>query len=118
MNFNISARGIELTDALRARVERRLRFALGRFADRIERVRVLVSHETGPKGGHNDNCYRIQVAVHGRLPSVRIEQADSNVEAVVDWAADRVGRAVARKLDRAVALPEKPGRSEPRKDWS
>ena len=118
MNFEISARGIELTDALRARVERRLRFALGDFEDRINRVRVVFWIETGQKRGHNDNCCRIQIAVRGRLAGVLIEQADSNVEAIVDWAADRVGRAVARRLDRDIALLEKPGRSEPRKDRS
>ena len=103
---------------MRARVERSFRFALGRFSDRIERVRVVFSDETGQSARHDHNCCRIQVAVHGRLPAVCIEQADFNFEAVVDWAAERVGRAVARRLDSTMALPRKPGRPYPREDRS
>jgi ribosome-associated translation inhibitor RaiA len=117
MNFEISARNIELTNTLRDRVERRFRFVLGRFSDRIERVRVVFSAETGPAGGEDDNCCRIEVDVHGQLPPIRIEWVDSNFEVVVDWVVDRVGRAVARTFDPAMALPRKPGRSKPRKDW-
>jgi hypothetical protein len=74
--------------------------------------------ETGQNDSPDDNGCSILVAVHGQLPAILIEHVDSNFEAVVDWAADRVGRAVARELDRGIALPESPGRSEPRKDRS
>ena len=118
MNLEISARGIALTYTLRARVERRFRFALGRFADRIERVRVVLSPETGPSSGRDHNSYRIQVAVHGQLPTVRFEQTDFHIGAMVDWAADRVAHAVARRLDPALAMPQKLERSDPREDRS
>ena len=103
MHFEITAEGVQLTDVLCDRVERRLRFTLGRFGDRVERVHVVLSNERSPGGGPEDRCWRFRIAVRGRLPAMLIEQVDSNVEVVIDGAVDRISRAVARRLDPLVA---------------
>ena len=52
MQLEVSANGVDLTEAIRGYVERRIRFALGSFAGRVERVYVRLADENGPKGGH------------------------------------------------------------------
>lgn len=39
------------SDALRQYVERRLRFALGRFAHRLDQLQVRLEDVNGPRGG-------------------------------------------------------------------
>ncbi len=99
METHIVGREFTLTGAMRAHVHRRLGFALGRFSDRIQRVRVVLGDENGPKGGLDKTC-RVRVDLRG-LGEVIVEQADSDVYAAIDRAADRVGRTVARQIDRA-----------------
>ena len=98
METHIVGREFTLTGAIRAHVRRRLGFALGRFSDRIQVVRVMLGDENGPKGGLDKTC-RVRVDVRGQ-GEVIVEQVDSNAYAAIDRAADRVGRTVARQLDR------------------
>ena len=100
MRIEMTARGVGLTAATRGHVERRLYFALGRFADRVSQVHVRLADVNGPKGGVDKSC-RIRVRLFG-LPTVVVEQMDSDLNAAIDRSADRIGRAVARKLDRAL----------------
>jgi len=81
----------------RTRAERRLDFALGRFANRIRSVRLVLTDQNGPRGGL-DKLRRVEV--RGTGWSVHIEDIDADAGVVVDRTADRAGRSVARKLDR------------------
>jgi ribosome-associated translation inhibitor RaiA len=87
---------VDHVDAFRAYLERRIRFALGRFSRSIRRVRLRVSH--GVRGGVSTEV-RITI---GLLPSGRIvliERA-SDLHAAIDRVVDRSARTIARRLDR------------------
>jgi putative sigma-54 modulation protein len=97
MKIRIQGRNVELTEILRARTERRLGFALGRFADRIGRVILRFSDTNGHRGGMDKRC---QIDVGLRPRSVRVEHTDVDVFVALDGAADRASRSVARALER------------------
>ena len=98
MNIHIQARSFALTDSLREYIERRLRFALGWADDRLRQISVRLSDENGPRGG-KDKCCRIQITFPG-APSVVIEDTETDLYVAIDRASDRIGRSVARRLDR------------------
>ena len=56
MKFGIQGRHIELTAALLAHVERRLRFALSRFGQKIRLAAVQLADLNGPRGGLDKQC--------------------------------------------------------------
>ncbi len=96
MNIQIRERNVDVTNVLRAHVERRLAFALSRFGDRVDRVLVRFS-ESGHGGGADKRC---QINVGLRPQVVRVEDIDLDLFAAVDHAANRVSRSVARALER------------------
>jgi len=93
---------IELTEDVRTRADQSLRFALGRFSPRIERVILRLTDLNGPRGGVDERC-RIEVRLR---PSggLLVEDGDSSPSAAINRAADRAARAVRRRLDRERAL--------------
>ncbi len=98
MRIDIKGSGFSLTTALLDHTERRLRFALIRSSDRIVRVAVLVGDSNGPRGGEDKFC-RIQVHLK-RAPQVLIEDIGAELYAVIDRAAERAGRNVAKRVER------------------
>ncbi|MEY3457856.1 MAG: hypothetical protein RL215_1013, partial [Planctomycetota bacterium] len=100
MELRISHDGLRLTDEQREFCERRLRFALSRFALRVERVEAVFSDVNGPKGGPDMLCC-LQVGLRG-AEDVLVRDAGESVEAVMAGAADRAARTVARRLQRRV----------------
>ncbi len=98
MQVDIRTGKIEVNEALRAHVDHRLRFALGRFGERIVKVKVRFEDANGARGGVDKQC---QIAVALR-PSgnVMVEDIDTDLHAVVDRAVDRAARAVDRDLQR------------------
>ena len=99
MRIHVSARGVSVSADLMNRIERRVRFALGRFSSRIARVRVRLIDINGPKGGIDTRC-TIQVEIPGQT-SLYIHETQVDAEVAVDLATDRAGRAVARRTERA-----------------
>ena len=87
-------------------IERRLRFALARFGNRVERVVVFLQDRNGPKGGIDKVC-RILAKVQG-CGSVMAAVADADWTAAVDRATTRIGHTVARQVDR---IRDRSGRS-------
>ena len=104
MQIQIRERHVEVTEVLRAHVERRLGFGLARFGARIGRVIVRLSDTNGHRGGVDKRC---QIDV-GLRPSgrVRSEDTDADLGVAVNRATDRVARAVARVLERERAWDE------------
>jgi hypothetical protein len=51
MQIDIKARDFPLTEALRTHAERRLRLALTRCSDYIQRVVMRLCDDNGPRGG-------------------------------------------------------------------
>jgi len=84
-----------------------LRFVLTRHSDRIQRVVVRLGDENGPRGGVDRFC-RIQVHLLD-APVAVIDDLGADLYAVIDRAADRVGRVVVKHLDRS-RIERRPGR--------
>lgn len=95
MNIHIRNSSVAVTESLRAHVERRLGLALGRFGAEIGRVVVSFADTDGTEGAATKMCH-----VTLALPrSLHITEADADVFAAVDRAADRAARSVARRLE-------------------
>lgn len=98
MHLEIRAGNVELADAMLLHLERRLRFALGRFGDRIRKVTVRLKDLDGPKGGTDQQC-RISLDLIPKGKLILNEQS-ADVIVAMDRAADRVGQAMARRIHR------------------
>lgn len=85
--------------ALAAHAERALRFALTRFTDAVDRIRVRMVDENGPRGGIDQRC-TIRVSLR-RGGIVLVTGLGSDARAVIDQVASRVARTLARRLARA-----------------
>lgn len=114
MNLDIHSLGFATTDALAARIRRRLGFALARHGAQVRRVAVRVGDENGPRGGIDKYC-RIHVHLVG-APVATVEDVGADLYAVIDRAADRVGRVVTKHLDRAQSAGRPARRSAARLD--
>ncbi len=85
----------DLSEAFKSYVERRLRFALGRFGGRVGQVTVRIGGD-----GPAENRCRISTEV---LPfgRVAVEESDPDLFAAIDRATGRIGRLFGRELERA-----------------
>lgn len=99
MTLSIRSRGMTLTPELLDHVERRMRFALSRFGDRLHWVAVRVEERNRPRGGVDQRC-TIQLRVARSRPLL-VEAVDSNLYAAIVRAAARAGRTTARAIERA-----------------
>jgi putative sigma-54 modulation protein len=102
MQIDIQTRNFDLTNALRSYAERRLRFALTRADNCIQRIIVRLSDVNGPKGGNDKQCH-VQVMLSG-LPDVVVQDIEADLYFAIDRAANRAGRTVMRKLGRQQTL--------------
>lgn len=98
--MRVSVRGnrIKVGPDLREEVERRVYFALGRFADVIRKVEVSVADVNGPRGGI-DKSSRIVVLLKP-AEEVVAEATDVTVMAAIDRTCYRVKRLVGRAVER------------------
>ncbi|MFO0973439.1 MAG: ribosome-associated translation inhibitor RaiA [Phycisphaerae bacterium] len=98
MNVQIAGRKVVVDDELRDHVNRRLKFAIGRFTKRVAEVRVALSDVNGPKGGPDKRC-RITLEI---IPSggLMAEETQADLFAAVSGAAERVKHALKRELER------------------
>ena len=95
MNIRIHGGNIEVTKTLRAHIERRVGLALGRFGEQIGPVEVRFCDTPGANGKVEKECHIIV----GLLRSLRVAEADADLYAALDRAADRAARSVARELE-------------------
>lgn len=102
-NIELRSWNIPISDPLREHVERRLDFALRRFAQYVQRITVRLVDINGPKGGPDKRC-RIVVEL---LPAqtLIVEALDSDAYAAVSQAAIRMDEKVARVLTRRRPRP-------------
>jgi putative sigma-54 modulation protein len=99
MKFGIRGRHIDLTELLLAHVERRLRFALSRFGQKIRQAAVQLTDLNGPRGGFDKQCkVTVTLSPSGKVIVMAI---DADLHTAIDRAADRLERSVTRKLERA-----------------
>jgi ribosome hibernation promoting factor len=94
MRVQMQITGTDVAEALKAYVERRLRFALDRFGSRVGEITIRIGTE-----GRLDRRCRISVEV---LPfgKVSVEESDPNLFTAIDRAAGSVGRQFGRELER------------------
>ena len=98
MDLSIKGHNLDLSDALKAYTERRLRFSLGGFAKKLESVEVRLSDINGPRGGIDKSC--AITAILRQLGVVFARAEGANAYSTVDCAASRVRSALARRLNR------------------
>lgn len=98
VKLELRSRGIAVDRTLTEHVEKRLRGALGRFAHRVERVRVQLVDLNGPKGGEDIRCHiQARLAPRGTLV---IEETRADPFAAVARASARIRGALVRRLGR------------------
>jgi hypothetical protein len=94
MDLELRIGNADWDEILRSYIERRLKFALGRFGDRVGQVVV----RTDTKGPLTHTC-RISGEI---LPfgHVEVKESDNDFFSGIDRAAGRIGRMFGRKLSR------------------
>ena len=108
MKVEVSGNGIAVTPDLREYARHRLHFLLGRFASRIERVRVRLVDVNGPRGGIDTHC-RVQVLGKGINGLVAAALA-VNPETAINEATVRLRRVVRREIERVEERRREPRR--------
>lgn len=98
MKVGIIVRGIALTDAIRDYANRRLSTALGRYRQALQSVQLRLTDVNGPRGGIDKHCV-IEVRAAALIPVV-VRQRHSDLYTAIDRAAERMDRAVAKRLAR------------------
>ncbi len=96
-DVDVRVRGFELTDAMRAHVERRCAFALARFGGDLTLLQVRVEDVNGPRGGADKRVALL--ARSRRTGELRVHVVDVDFYVAIDRIVERAGRA----LDRAHA---------------
>ena len=85
------------TESVVAHVMARISAAVGRFDDRVGRVRVRLEDVNGPKGGKDKRC-TVDVAM-ARGGHVIIRELSEDLYAAITGAAHRVKAVVSRKVE-------------------
>jgi putative sigma-54 modulation protein len=94
MRLELNIRGLSGTNRLDEAIDRRLRFALGRFSSRLRDVRADVGDLNGPRGGVDKYCLISVRTEEGH--QLRARAVEQNVSGAIDRAADRISRIVSR----------------------
>lgn len=98
MRLSIFSHGMELNAEMRAYLERRLMFAVSRFASKIERIEAGLIDVNGERAGGVDKRCRIVAKVTG-VGRLVVQDDDAEVLPLIDRTADRLGRLIQRKLE-------------------
>ncbi len=109
MQVEIQNSGRATDDDFRPLAERRVAFALGRFATRIRQLRVRIADANGPRGGVDMQCM-----LHARLApagEVVVQVIDETPEMALSRALDRLARRVADDAQRRRETHRRPRRS-------
>ena len=100
MRLSVSGDRVNVDPLLREYIDRHLYFALGRFGPAIDHVDIRLGDTNGPRGGVDKRC-RIVVRLRAAdSTSIAIDDVDKSLHAAIARATARVGRTVARTLDR------------------
>jgi putative sigma-54 modulation protein len=102
MQIQISGREIKPSSRLREHIQRRLTFALQRFAQHIRKLHVQVRDLNGPRGGVDKSCQLKIFLISGatRVLEERAPNAYLAIDSLVDKAATSIARRLQRKHDR------------------
>ncbi len=100
MRLSVSGDRVDVGPRLREYIDRHLYFALGRFGPAIDRVNVRVMDTNGPRGGVDKRCRIVVKLQAAGSTSIAVDDDDESLHAAIARATARVGRTVARTLDR------------------
>ena len=96
MQIQIREREVRLNAQLRQHIERRIHFALERFAERIRKVQVQLRDVNGPRGGIDKNC-QMTVYLEPGAPVV-LQRTSASPYAAIASLADKAATSIVRKL--------------------
>lgn len=98
MQVHVIAKNVVVPPSVSEFIERRLEFAIGRFAPRVNNVVVRLDDVNGPRGGVDQRC-RIDARI---VPSARATATGKGIslEAAICQAADRMACAIRKDLAR------------------
>jgi putative sigma-54 modulation protein len=101
MQIHISGREVKPSNRLREHIQRRLNFALQRFAPHIRTLHVQVRDLNGPRGGVDKSCQLKIFFISGatRVLEERAPSAYLAIDSLVDKAATSIARRLQRKHD-------------------
>ena len=99
MNVDVRIRTADLNDAFRTYIERRLHFALARFAGTLRRVLLQVEDVAGARRITDASC-RIRAELLPDRRVLRQEEVDANLYVAIDLATERIGRSLGRVFER------------------
>jgi putative sigma-54 modulation protein len=99
MQLELRIRDTARRDVLRAHVERRLRFALSRFGNRVGRVVVRIGRLNGDQGTNARSCH-IEVGL-APFGTVSVKERGTDLFAAIDRAAGRIERLIAHCVEPA-----------------
>lgn len=98
MIWHLKDKGVRRPKDLPDHIERRLRFAVSRFGDRIQKILVFLLDRNGPRGGIDKVC---RILVKTRDCGVVLATViDSDWTSAVDRATTRIGHTLARHIGR------------------
>ncbi len=110
MKVHIQSRHFELTEGLKAHIQRKLKFALSRMESHITAISVCLSDVNGPKGGLDALC-QLQVSI-ANMEDIVIKDRQTDLYCAIDRAMQRASRTVARKVARQQKLQKHPTKVE------
>jgi len=99
MDADIRILSTDLTQTLQSYIERRLHFSLGRFGQRVGRVRVRVTDVNGPRGGADKSCH-ISAELLPSGTTLLQQVVDANLYTAIGRATEGIGRSFARAVGR------------------
>ncbi len=102
MHIQINFGDIDGSDALRDRVTQKVEHVLQHVADRITRVEVHLRDDNAGKAGSHDKRAVMEARPAGHDP-IAVEHNGEDIYKVIDETAQKLGRAVKSKLERADA---------------
>jgi putative sigma-54 modulation protein len=98
MNFELRTHHVDLVNALRAYVQRRLQFKLGRHAGHVRKLNLRLTEQDGAASGNAKLCLiAAELVPSGKLI---IMETASDLYVAVSRAIERLRRALRRKLGR------------------
>ena len=98
MKANIVVQGVESDASLRARIIRRLDFALKHCQGMLRGVVIRLADANGPRGGVDKVC-SVQLSLPGQRPVI-VTEKHAVLEHAIDRAIHRAAQSVTRRLAR------------------
>jgi len=102
MQLKIQGRNIELTEAIREYVERKIEKAVAPFDQLTQRVEVNLSVGQNPRVANNQTT---EVTIHANGTVIRAEEASVSLYASIDLVADKIQRQLRKYKERNLKRP-------------